>query len=216
MSVPTEFDPGAVSAFRVTGRRFDEASLTASLGYAFDDGTTFEETITFDTPLPLGQAIDRAGLDRALAHLHVAAGTSYYKAAAPAEVQVERMALTPLEAEVHHHLYDDGLREFAVANGLPVPRPVTIRAPSAGHRGDLGVARQREGGLLVPIGGGKDSMVLIEAVRHLRSASGAPPGCSPSTLIHWWWSWPPRPASSWWWSADAWLRSSPSSTGGGP
>ncbi len=54
-----------------------------------------------------------------------------------------------------------------MTNGLPVPRPVAV-VPG---RGVAGHQVPSEGGLrpglLVPIGGGKDSMVLIEALRHL-------------------------------------------------
>ena len=38
------------------------------------------------------------------------------------------------EAVDYHRLYDEGLREFAVTNGLPVPRPVAVVA----GRGDAG------------------------------------------------------------------------------
>ena len=37
------------------------------------------------------------------------------------EVVVEGESLSAGELDLHHHLYDDGLREFAVTNGLPVP-----------------------------------------------------------------------------------------------
>ncbi len=109
-------------------------------------------------------------------HLHIAAGTSYYKAAAPAVVIVDGGGLTAEEADFHRHLYDDGLREFAVVNGLPVPRPVTIVSdPVTLASTPVGRAGRREGrfgnrpnGLVVPIGGGKDSLVLAEALRPLQ------------------------------------------------
>ena len=168
MSAPHRFDPGSVGAFRVTDRTFDEDSRTLSLGYAFDEQYSFVETITFETPPTGAPDPTGPGFERALLHLHVAAGTSYYKTAAPPEVIVEGESLSLGELDLHHHLYDEGLREFAVTNGLAVPRPVTV-VPG---RGVAGHVVPRHGalapGLLVPIGGGKDSMVLIEAVRHLR------------------------------------------------
>src|SRR5665213_1375808 len=126
MSDPNRFDPGSVDMFRIVDRRFDPETRTAHLQYAFDDRFTFEETITFETPPAPGEKLDMAGLQRALLHLHIAAGTSYYKAAAPDDVHVEGSGLAPADAEFHRHLYDDGLREFAMSNALPVPRPVTI------------------------------------------------------------------------------------------
>jgi hypothetical protein len=110
--------------------------------------------------------VGTAGFERALLHLHVAAGTSYYKVAAPLDVEVEGEGLSRTELAFHHHLYDDGLREFAVANRLAVPHPVSIRCGAVrAPQGPPGSV-DRPGGLLVPIGGGKDSMVLIDAVKH--------------------------------------------------
>ena len=128
MSDPNRFDPGSVGTFRVVDRTFDRESRTVSLGYALDDDQAFVETVTFETPSPRRPHVDAPGLDRALLHLHIAAGTSYYKTAAPpVVVGGGRASLTAGEIAFHQHLYDQGLREFAVANGLPVPRPVAIR-----------------------------------------------------------------------------------------
>jgi hypothetical protein len=166
MSDPDRFIPGTYDTFRVVEFGYDEASRTASLGYAFDDGPGFVEMVTFETP-PTGPAPVGADLERALLHLHVAAGTSYYKAAAPPTVMVESGPLTAAERDFHHHLYDQGLREFAVENGLAVPRAVTIVAEESAGVDVPSPNSDRPGGLVVPIGGGKDSMVLIEALRPL-------------------------------------------------
>ena len=171
MNDPRRFDPASVGSFRVADRSFDPGSRTATLTYALGDAHRFTETVTFETPPGSSVRPDRAGLDRALLHLHIAAGTSYYKAAAPPVVVVEGLGLTPDEAEFHRRLYDDGLREFAVSNGLAVPRPVTVTSATPGAAAPPGPPRpvrtDRPGGLVVPIGGGKDSMVLIESVRSL-------------------------------------------------
>ena len=182
MRAPSRVDPASVGVFRVMDRTFDQDSGTVSLRYGLDDQVTFVETVTFETPVPHRPALEGPGLERALLHLHIAAGTSYYKAAAPPLVAVEGEQLTGAEQEFHRHLYDDGLREFAVANRLPVPRQVEVRSVPAAtppHPGPLSASLPAElarsgglvvptgGGLVVPIGGGKDSMVLIEAVHDL-------------------------------------------------
>ena len=181
MSAPDRFDPDSFRAFRIVGRAYDPDTRTITLRYALDDRVTFTETVTFETPPEHVLDPVRPGFERALLHLHVAAGTSYYKTAAPAEVVVEGESLSEAELDFHRHLYDDGLREFAVTNGLPVPRPVTV-VPG---RGVAGHPRPSEGslpaGLVVPIGGGKDSMVLIEAVRHLAPRLIA---VNPHPLVH--------------------------------
>ncbi|MGO8873026.1 MAG: endonuclease domain-containing protein [Acidimicrobiales bacterium] len=168
MTAHDRFDPDSVDTFRVVGRSFDAASRTVSLEYGLGDSIPFLETVTFETPTTGAVDTDAPGFQRALLHLHIAAGTSYYKAAAPPLVSVEGEALDPAEEEFHRHLYDDGLREFAVANGRPVPRSVSVHPEHGRERRPPMAGTDRPGGLLVPIGGGKDSMVLIEAVRHLR------------------------------------------------
>ncbi len=175
MSTPARFLPDSFRVFRATDRTYDADSRTVTLRYALDDKIEFVETLTFETGItgtpgdarPPATDPPGAGFDRALLHLHVAAGTSYYKTAATPEVLVEGVSMRPAELAFHRHLYDDGLREFAVANGLPVPRPVTVVADGSGTIPGPAAAGTPPRGLVVPIGGGKDSMVLIEALRHL-------------------------------------------------
>ena len=199
MNAPSRFDPESFHSFRIMDRHFDPESRTVTLGYGLDDRVSFTETITFEGSTTSGGTATSGGtvtsggtamgpgstaspgFARALLHLHVAAGTSYYKTAAPAEVVIEGESLAPSELDLHRHLYDDGLREFAVANGLVVPRPVTLVAAGgvAGHAAPPAGALRP--GLVVPIGGGKDSMVLIEAVRHLQPRLFA---VNPHPLVH--------------------------------
>lgn len=170
MNDPDRFDPATVGVFRVVDRSFESGSRTVTLGYALDDEHEFVETITFETPTPTPITALAPGMERALLHLHVAAGTSYYKTAAPRIVSIEGASLSTTELDFHHHLYDEGLREFAVTNGLEVPRPVVIRSDGGrGVRGPGGSSggSDRPARIAVPIGGGKDSMVLIEALKPL-------------------------------------------------
>ncbi len=180
------FDPRAWETFRVVDRSFDKDTRTVVLEYALDDDERFVETVTFETPPDAGDLRDGAGFERALLHLHVAAGTSYYKTAAPATVAVEGAVLTPAEVEFHHRIYDEGLREFAVRNGLPVPRPVVIRPDGVRGEGASAAATRSDGsggsgGLVVPMGGGKDSVVLAHAVCGLRPKLFA---VNPHPLVH--------------------------------
>ena len=191
MSAILRFDPSSFHVFRLIHREYDPVARTITLHYGLDDRLEFVETITFETspgesaeprsPVSFPTGSMPPGFERALLHLHVAAGTSYYKTAAPPLVVVEGESLSDSELDLHQRLYDDGLREFAVTNSLPVPRPVTV-VPGRGVAGHLVPPKGAlPSGLLVPIGGGKDSMVLIEAVRHLRPRLFA---VNPHPLVH--------------------------------
>ncbi|HEU4975954.1 MAG TPA: hypothetical protein VFT50_12750 [Baekduia sp.] len=169
----TTFDPTALRTFRFLERTFDPATGTVRLTYGLDD--TYRFTEEFDLPLPAGSApwadtrkgtspSGRAFPQREplLDLLHWVAGVSYYKTAAPPEVSCETGAPPPATAALLDALYSEGLGEFAVVNHLPaLPRP---RFPAGARRTPVADA----GGppkLLVPVGGGKDSVVALEIVR---------------------------------------------------
>ncbi|MBF6620206.1 MAG: hypothetical protein ITG02_08250 [Patulibacter sp.] len=156
------FDPTSINAFRFTGRSIDDDGLV-SLHYALDEVETFTET--FAIPVSPGSVVDRAALEPLLDLLHWVAGVSYFKMAAPRDVACETGAPPPAAAEYLEALYSEGLGEFAYENRarLPhLPRPVFPRADGSAVAPPAPTDPTR---VLVPIGGGKDSIVALEAVR---------------------------------------------------
>src|SRR4051812_26839500 len=123
MPVPASaqlFDPSSYATFRFTGWRFDEASSTVVLAYALDDAVTFEERIELPSGAPpLDDARGKA-LPTVLDLLHLVAGVSYYKTAAPERLAVETGALTERRARLLTDVYVQGLGEFAYRNGIDV------------------------------------------------------------------------------------------------
>lgn len=133
---------------------------TIRLRYAVGDDHTFEETVEFPFDLP-----DDPAMAQAVHVLHLIAGVSYYKLAAPTRLVAPTLS-APQWALVER-LYDDGLREFAFLNGFEVPLPVDIDAPRRGDE-DEDVRHRVFGreltGALIPIGGGKDSALVASLV----------------------------------------------------
>ncbi len=154
MPAPEVFLPDRVEAFSLTGCDLDEATATVRLSYALDD-LAFTEVLQ----LPPGQA---TAADEALVRLlWLAAAPSYYKAATPAHVTVPG-GLTASERRLLDALLGPGLGELYFVNGLDPAGPwVEAPARSEAPAGDLGLARRS----LVPVGGGKDSCVTIEALQ---------------------------------------------------
>lgn len=182
MSVP---GLSGVEAFRLIGFDFDAARNVASLRYGYDDRHHFEEVVEFGGE-PLG-ARAGAGLESALRLLHLAAGVSYYKAAAPGRVVVETGPLTEDERAFVTDLYDKGLREFAVSNNLAVPLAIDLVGPDSPGGGGMHPGERSAGhafglasdapppGIGVPVGGGKDSIVVVEALLEALRRSPRPP-----------------------------------------
>ncbi|MCR6495613.1 hypothetical protein LJB71_04805 [Thermomonas sp. S9] len=157
------FHRDAIRTFRFVRCGFDAQTGVAQLVYAFDDGPELVETVTVPgAPFALDGA-RAAAVQRALHLLHLIAGVSYYKAAVPGEIRIEGAPIDAATAALLERVYRNGLGEFAYRNGLdlrdrlrfPAEDAPTPAAPALGLRPHA----------LVAIGGGKDSLVSIEALR---------------------------------------------------
>jgi hypothetical protein len=152
--------PRAAKTFRFV--RCDYADGVASLVYAFDDGAELIERIAFPDAPALAPERARA-FDAALDLLHLVAGVSYYKAGVPDDIRVESTTLDEATATFLDALYLHGLGEFAYHNKLDLRG--RIRFPflrtSSGAAPAIGLPHRA----LVPIGGGKDSLVSVEILK---------------------------------------------------
>lgn len=159
-----EFKRDDIRVFRFVRCGFDAQTGVAQLVYAFDDGPELIETVTVPgAPFVLDDA-RAAAAEQALRLLHLIAGVSYYKAAVPPEIRIEGYAIDADTAALLESIYLHGLGEFAYRNGLnlhgKIAFPVGTGAVATGAP-TLGLREHA----LVAIGGGKDSLVSIEALR---------------------------------------------------
>ena len=99
-------------------------------------------------------------LDRAMFYLHIACGVSYWKAFCPKELVFCSGALTRFEAEFFTEFYKHGLMQFFYENDLD-PQKYAVKFDF-----DLSLKRTcfrslnfLNSRVLLPIGGGKDSLV---------------------------------------------------------
>jgi hypothetical protein len=164
------FERDAIRAFRFVRCGFDAGSGVAQLVYAFDDGPELVETVTVPGAPFVLDGPRAAAAERALRLLHLIAGVSYYKAAVPGRIDIDGYAIDTATARLLDQVYLHGLGEFAYRNGLDLHGRIAFpaRAPAADAGQDEGAAALglREHAL-VAIGGGKDSLVSIEALRAL-------------------------------------------------
>ncbi len=161
---PPVFDPSRYASFRFTGRRYDEASATATLAYALDDSLAFEERIELPAGAPPLDADRRAALHGVLDLLHLVAGVSYYKTAAPRRLVVETGPLSERRARLLTDVYVQGLGEYAFRNAIDVAARASFPAADE-HPTASAPTLPRSGRSLVPVGGGKDSVVALETLR---------------------------------------------------
>lgn len=148
--------------FRFVSYDFDRTTGEARLVYAVDDAYTFTERVRF--PLPSAIHCAPSALDRALFALHLIAGVSYYKAYCPPDIVVESGVLTEEEAAFWDKLYTLGLGEFFYRNNLDF-RDYVHFPSSPSHHPTIPPSTGSNKGALLPLGGGKDSLVAVELLR---------------------------------------------------
>ena len=153
-------DPRKSERFRFVRRGYTDG--VATLVYAFDDGPELVERITFPDA-PAVAAGRRAAFDAALDVLHLVAGVSYYKAGVPPGIVVESIALDAPMVEFLDALYLHGLGEFAYHNKLDLRGRIAFLPSEQKASGAAQVGLPRRA--LVPIGGGKDSLVSVELLK---------------------------------------------------
>ncbi|OGL34937.1 hypothetical protein A3F65_03675 [Candidatus Saccharibacteria bacterium RIFCSPHIGHO2_12_FULL_47_16b] len=131
----------------------------AEFSYSLDNELYFTETYKFDFDYSDYQP---EALDRALQMLFFMAGVSYYKTYLPPQIVVEKGELDAQEAKFFGKTYQKGLGEFFYSNNLDPNYIVNFPANTAQIEK---VNADLTDGLLVGIGGGKDSLVSVELLR---------------------------------------------------
>ncbi|MBE1160511.1 UDP-N-acetyl-alpha-D-muramoyl-L-alanyl-L-glutamate epimerase [Dyella acidiphila] len=160
--------PRLTQVFRFV--RCSYANGVAELVYAFDQGEELIERVSFPAPPHLPPERKQA-FDAALKLLHLFAGVSYYKAGIPPKIDIADGPLDDATADLLEALYLHGLAEFAYRNGLDLrgrivfPRTSSSPSPLRGEGHALAQALALPKRTLVPIGGGKDSLVAVEAIK---------------------------------------------------
>jgi UDP-N-acetyl-alpha-D-muramoyl-L-alanyl-L-glutamate epimerase len=166
--VSNPMQPRLTQVFRFV--RCAYADGVAELVYAFDDGAELVERIRFADapPVPAHRAVAFAA---ALKLLHLIAGVSYYKAGIPPRIELADGPLDDASADLLDALYLHGLAEFAYRNGLDLRGRIAF--PRGRAAAAVAPALDLPPRTLVPIGGGKDSLVAIEAIKAIGAEATA-------------------------------------------
>lgn len=154
------------STFIFESYSFDPKTGRIALRYSLDDELKFEETLLIPTPIP--NPTPNPSLDAALFALHLIGGISYYKTCCPKKIEIRSGVLTKAQTQFWNAVYTKGLGEFFYKNDIDFQRlvrfpadknicPTPSPSPSPAERGKHKV--------LLPIGGGKDSIVTLEKLR---------------------------------------------------
>lgn len=148
--------------FRIERPAFDPASGQARFSYRLND-LSFTEVLT----LPAGADIAAAATPAFAKLLGLTAfvlGVSYFKLRAPFAIEAPDIALTEGERAFVIDVYENGLGEFYARNALSRFGKLTLSTPhdKESRKPALDLADRT----LLPIGGGKDSLVSVDLLTH--------------------------------------------------
>jgi hypothetical protein len=160
----SEFDPASFPAMTIDGYEVVDGRFSAhyTLRSTHADGdVSFAEVVDFGAALG-----DRAPDDRLLRLLALTCSPSYFKAAAPPAIEIA-FPTAGFERDYLRELIAGGLGEFAYRNALPDALTPEITGPDLPPEVAGGDAWDPDAEPLVPVGGGKDSVVTIEALKRV-------------------------------------------------
>lgn len=155
------FDPDAYRALTIDG--YDVADGVFAGHYTLR-GVDAADDVSFSEVVNFGAALAAPPDDRLLRLLALTCALSYFKAAAPPRIEIA-FPTFDFERAYLRDVVAGGLGEFAYRNDLPLALQPEISGPDAAPS-DVG-ADDWDGARtpLVPVGGGKDSVVTIEALK---------------------------------------------------
>ncbi len=145
------------TSFHIHEPSYDAATGIARFSYGLDD-LRFTETLQFPEGADAGAAASPA-FRKLLDLTAVVLGVSYFKLKAPLHIAAA-FALTPEEHAFALDVYSNGLGEFYARNGLNHFEGLRVSSEvDRRHARPSPILRDR---VLLPVGGGKDSLVSVE------------------------------------------------------
>lgn len=138
---------------------FSRETGILSLVYLIDD-ERFEEKVYFPVESIHWENISQEALDKAFFNLHLIGGIGYWKTTCPKDIIIKTGSLTPRQADFWNTLYTKGLGEFFFKNQIDFRGLISFPYNEDLH--DTSIDTILPERVLLPIGGGKDSLVSAE------------------------------------------------------
>jgi len=152
------------STFVFESTAFDERSGKVHLHYSIDGKIHFDEVVQLPRKGMRKKNIDPELFDRALFNLHLIGGISYYKTFCPKEIIIKSGTLSKSQALFWNELYENGLGEFFYCNNIDFQDLIHFPYTEKDAPSYIPFAPENTE-IIVPIGGGKDSLVSIELLK---------------------------------------------------
>ncbi len=164
--------PQAAKRFIFESYSLDRATSTVLFAYSqeLENGSleTYVETLVFPVASEAWDKVDPPALESALRGLHLVLGLSYWKMYCAPEMVLNGFFLSSEQAKFWETLYTNGMGEFFYKNKIDfrglVNFPSAAKEITPLRSASVEMTGER---CLIPIGGGKDSLVTVEMIKSL-------------------------------------------------
>lgn len=143
-----------------------EGVLCMTFHFSLDDRYYFHPTMCIPArPFYHWAQVPNDQLESLAFHIGMVELVSYWKLACPKTIVVKPFDLKLCQKKWWRHLYYEGLGEFRYLNGIECSEHDFLRIESGTNRDFKPVSVPLKEQTLIPVGGGKDSVVTLECLR---------------------------------------------------
>lgn len=144
----------------------DKGALSMTFHFSLDDRYYFHPTLTIPPRTFYSwEAVPQEELETLAFHIGMVEMVSYWKLACPKTVVVKPFDLKLCQKKWWKHLFYNGLGEFRYLNGIQCSEKDFLHIESGTDRDFKCITRPVVEKTLIPVGGGKDSVVTLELLR---------------------------------------------------
>lgn len=161
--------PQTAKKFSFESFEIDRASSAVNFSYSCETAEglheEYQERLTFPVSSAAWDQILPQTLEACLQSLHLVLGLSYWKMHCAPQIEIKNFSLSPEQADFWTTLYTKGLGEFFYRNQIDFRGLVKFPRADVLASGMKAAEVKNRSRCLVPLGGGKDSLVTLEMLR---------------------------------------------------
>lgn len=146
--------------------KLEDGVLSMTFHFSLDDRYDFYPTLTIPSrPFYRWETIPQTQLETLAFQIGMVELVSYWKLACPKTIVVKPFDLKLCQKKWWRHLYYNGLGEFRYLNGIDCSEADFLKIESGTDHEMKSIDMPLEEKTLIPVGGGKDSVVTLEMLR---------------------------------------------------
>ncbi len=144
--------------------------IFVTYNFSIADNYHFSPTLTFHTDYNYTNSQDKHLIDNMFFHIGMVELISYWKIACPPKIIIHPKAINDKQILWWKHLMYQGLGEFFYINNIDVKYDDFVQIVSEGIHVSKKKSFDTGNGYLIPIGGGKDSVLTLEILKDCNAA----------------------------------------------